>query len=855
MSQLYFAYANNPIVKLFNHKETVPASIPYNISSYTEKVSSLESMFNCFKVQGAEGKVLFRGKLKTTLIRESRKNSHVRGAKTNWLVLDIDGADKELDELLEIIGLNNVSYIKHHSSSAKVKQGTYAHCFFLLPKQVKISELNSVLFNKQVSQPKLIQLIRLAGEKDNLLKYPFDPMANREGGLLFIGNPKFIQADDDPYKDKDRWELVEKENKTVSSKWIGESKGVKHNYNKASLIKAALRTAKGLETNSHYTFKAGEDRPIELNAEPWEEYEVQEDAEFTRFRTKPTQRWPYYHPIEKPYLVYSFKEFVIYRTEDVMPEYFKKHFDHDNKTTATVVDTTNNAIFKLWNKIAEERAKELKKKLGRDVAEQELHDALGFVPLPRNQEYPPQLLQSSKGSRILCHYQERQRLARYEDPKFNCFIHRTGVVTGSQLGVERYSEAVYETYGYDKISLEEVKPCEIVYHPDELPWISHGVDQKLQQLNTFSPSGYMYLHPTLKEDGTIKTPLPATANSLRDIAPNICYILENLLNDKGKVFTHFVNWLAFILRFRGKTQTAWLMHGVPGTGKGLLFNYVLRPLLGVTNVSKLPNEINPRFPPSVDKSLLILGDELDVGSMQKSKGKQIMDSLKAWITEDEIVYAQKFEDEAKKRNPCNFIFFSNRSVPIVIEPKDRRFNVAERQNKPINVDKLEIERELMNEVGVFAQWLFNIELDLYQVKTPIKTKAKSALIKATASVAELVSEAINKGDIDGLLAQAIASKENFDPRILKFNELIEITAVSLCNNGDNLNGVLDNSQVNTILYAHDNDSFMQRFKSRIIEYLQSKCGLENISTDKTEVSVRWKKSENTKQLLNKLQEL
>jgi hypothetical protein len=47
-----------------------------------------------------------------------------------------------------------------------------------------------------------------------------------------------------------------------------------------------------------------------------------------------------------------------------------------------------------------------------------------------------------------------------------------------------------------------------------------------------------------------------------------------------QVADHFLNWLAFILQHRDRTKTAWVLHGVPGTGKGLLTNDILRPIFG-----------------------------------------------------------------------------------------------------------------------------------------------------------------------------------------------------------------------------------------------------------------------------------
>ena len=66
--------------------------------------------------------------------------------------------------------------------------------------------------------------------------------------------------------------------------------------------------------------------------------------------------------------------------------------------------------------------------------------------------------------------------------------------------------------------------------------------------------------------------------------PLIYKLLTHILGGQALEVEHFTNWLAYIFQTKKKAMTAWVLQGVPGTGKGIFYTKVLRPLFGYEHV-------------------------------------------------------------------------------------------------------------------------------------------------------------------------------------------------------------------------------------------------------------------------------
>ncbi len=151
--------------------------------------------------------------------------------------------------------------------------------------------------------------------------------------------------------------------------------------------------------------------------------------------------------------------------------------------------------------------------------------------------------------------------------------------------------------------------------------------------------------------------------------PSIEALLENVMPDKvGR--DAFLNWLSVIFNTGKKTGTAWVILGSQGSGKTMLFERVLTPLLGEDNCTELNQDaLSSRFNHLLHRKQLVCFNEVH-------SSKQAAERIKTWVTEDQIRLEDKTVRASINRNYLNLIFTSNSQVPVALEADDRRFNVV-----------------------------------------------------------------------------------------------------------------------------------------------------------------------------------
>ena len=125
------------------------------------------------------------------------------------------------------------------------------------------------------------------------------------------------------------------------------------------------------------------------------------------------------------------------------------------------------------------------------------------------------------------------------------------------------------------------------------------VDHKRKRLNIYQPSPYM------KRPAVPQATVPKTIHK----------VIYHALGSNKETYERFLNWLAVIVQNLGMTQTAWVIHGTQGTGKGLMFHHILTPLFGDENVtSRRMEELGSDFTEFMKNKFLVFIDEVFPGS-------------------------------------------------------------------------------------------------------------------------------------------------------------------------------------------------------------------------------------------------
>lgn len=258
-------------------------------------------------------------------------------------------------------------------------------------------------------------------------------------------------------------------------------------------------------------------------------------------------------------------------------------------------------------------------------------------------------------------------------------------------------------------------------------------DEASKKLNLYKKSEYMKAAEGYA--GTCRLP------------PNIKQVIDHVFNYQADITEHFINWLAFVFQQRKQTRTAWVLHGTQGTGKGILFNQIIVPILGndYTTRTTLPayEQIYNSF---MDRSLCILIDECQVSDLGKQS--TAMSNIKQLITDDQVSLRKMQTDFYTVPNNSNFILASNKYDPIQIDTADRRFNVGPRQEEPLLTVMSETDIDkVKDELQSFTNYMMHYKVDIRAAHKIMKTDEWYRLQHLTQDSGEEVAEQLRQGNL------------------------------------------------------------------------------------------------------------
>jgi hypothetical protein len=238
------------------------------------------------------------------------------------------------------------------------------------------------------------------------------------------------------------------------------------------------------------------------------------------------------------------------------------------------------------------------------------------------------------------------------------------------------------------------------------------------------------------------------------------YILRHVSGDDAETTRWVLNWLAYVVQLKRVSGKALLLSGTQGTGKGLLYNRILRPLLGehaprITGLTPLEKEFNGWM----EGALLVFVDEVDI-TAQKHGTSTVIQNLKQYITDPTVSIRRMRKDPYTIPNRCNFILASNRFDSLIIEDADRRFMVPPRQEQGITegIKKdlglkagIELETAIEKEVRAFAAFLMSYKVDHEFAQTIHVTDERTRLMEQQKDSGQLIARTIRSGNLTHLL--------------------------------------------------------------------------------------------------------
>ena len=272
---------------------------------------------------------------------------------------------------------------------------------------------------------------------------------------------------------------------------------------------------------------------------------------------------------------------------------------------------------------------------------------------------------------------------------------------------------------------------EICYEPRE-DWT---IDEENHRINLFRQTRYMRMEPNAS--------ITPTQFS------NILYVIQHMLGEEGDDTTlseAFLNWFAVIFQRKDKPITAWVLHGVQGTGKGYFYKNVLKPLLGEDAVMEIGvGNIEDSFNGWLEGKLFINVNEVDVDDFRE-KGR-VEAKLKTLITDSTFPIRRMRQTATNEPNWASFMFCSNKRRPVFIPADDRRYNVANYQKGKLVPPKEDV---VSAELEAFAQWLLAHKADVQAASSITHTEARESIQKLGVTSVQETCNAILQGDFDKL---------------------------------------------------------------------------------------------------------
>lgn len=276
---------------------------------------------------------------------------------------------------------------------------------------------------------------------------------------------------------------------------------------------------------------------------------------------------------------------------------------------------------------------------------------------------------------------------------------------------------------------EVVPTYDLVYEPKVLD----RVDLARKWVNTYQPSE---IELRYRREPKVVAELPAIAHKWWLLA----------LGDDEACVARFVNWCAGVLQLKEAMGTAWYLQGVEGTGKGLIFNEWLQPMLGHSNVvEKRMEELESEFTGFLDGKVLMFVDEAD---MDEARSQRMLEStFKNLITEPRISVRHMRQMHRVVPNLLNIVITSNRNG-IRVSDSDRRYNVAPYQSvQPPKPQPPEMD-EIRASVWPAYCYLMGLKVDRQMARTALDNDAKRVVAAKSRNSIEETAKAVLDGDLD-----------------------------------------------------------------------------------------------------------
>ncbi len=672
----------------------------------------LKEKLRLMRLFAKKGFAMMKGPFTKELQKESRRGLSDRDAPTRTIILDFDGieipgyeapeqmGEKQLKQIAEMLVnklplcFHQSSYIATASSSMGVKRKKLGlHVEFWLTDAIAPKALKQYLEHLNFTSPFFTEQLRLT-DKQAALSYRIDINLAENSRMVYIAPPNFELVDKNPFKDnKDRIILVEKDEPAVNLtlellqvKSEWTSNTAKEKY---ETLYFATNGVKPKKAKLKRIQLASGITDVRLNPNAAIMTMAGDYGDYCSFNVNDGDSGAYFVRKSEPEIVRNFKG-----EENFL---FK---EADKETYDWFVDEY----------LATQEEETAKKSTGGT----DLQKKVPFAYISRSEDTV----------KYGYYCQKSNELEKIYPTKL-----------GSKVLEDWFSK-------HGKLIPEQLPFVEEIFAPQD----RRTVDLDNDFINLFRPNPVFWSEANIPEEAVGAD--MDSIQKLKLVAPTIYDLIQHMTCG-GEEFPRFINWLAAVFQKRNKMLTAWVIHGVQGTGKGSLTDKVLKPIFDRAVKTMNVKTLSEQYNAWLKDSLLVTVEEFK--NAHADHAGQMNNRLKEYITEYHIPIRAMRRDHIDVKNYANFIFFSNEHDAVYIEDSDRRFNVCPRQEIKIMQRypdwKKRVEKDIPKELEGFVRFMQEFRVDMDAATTALENAAKKEMQESSRRSQDSFVHAIRTGDL------------------------------------------------------------------------------------------------------------
>lgn len=743
MLYLDFFRGFKPLSKTFKKSNVVPYPLVKRVTSERVEVTTLQDYHRALLTYSTQGYALLKGHFTQPLVKESKADMVDREEYSRTLVLDIDGlsldhdllgrwnAEKVANISAEVLSLfpaefQKTKHIACASSSCGIKNNVRLHIHFILDELYAPDQLKELVKVLNVAIPDIRSGLSLTSTGKSL-KFIIDPCLADNTRGIFIAAPAFEEVENPFDSDADRIVLVD--DKPVSFLKLNT---ILKNLPSPDVLnadlEAVLREIHG-KRGTKYVKATTKTRTIDgvrhrvvTNPDSQKMVFAYASDKFAYYNIGYGDSNAYFVPLDKPEIVFNFKgeeNFLFSRMDEEAYLIHKERFSEEILIAEKEKGTTIPKIF-------------------------------------------------MAGDTFLC---------TLYNPVTN------EIERCIEVSKQKTAENIFANFGSD---IPEIVPlgCKVFNPQSNDPYIEDPLTL-FTEINTFKPTELMkndLKYPvdisydlTPDENGDQRLPAPVFFGC----CPTIMKIIRHMLGDDMECVNHFINWLAFVWQHRDKPETTWLAQGTQGTGKGLFFRRVIRPLFGDYSAEKMLANVEDSFSGWAEEVLFLMLDEVNINN---SRNKGLKETLKHWISEKSITIRPMRQEQRQVDSFFAMMMLSNEHGAVTIEAGDRRYNVAPRQEikierkfPEINDQRTKFDEDCDSELLPFVMLLNTMTVNEGAVRRCLNNKAKLEVSEAAMTIAERFCNAVKEGELEYISQLLFISETNHENslRLNKARTIVE----------------------------------------------------------------------------------